>query len=145
VTAGGQVRSAALVTLGVGLLSALLGALASGSPAALGALLGAGVVLVFFATGAVVVNAVASVSPAASLLVALLTYTLEVALVALVLTGLDRSGLVGDTVDRTWVGGTVIAATLVWLGAHVASATRARMPLYDLPETPSDEQEAAAR
>jgi hypothetical protein len=39
----------------------------------------------------------------------------------------------------------VIAATLVWLVAHVASATRARMPLYDLPEDPSDEQEAGAR
>jgi ATP synthase protein I len=145
VTAGGQVRSAALVTLGVGLLGAGLGALLSGSPAALGALLGAGVVLVFFASGAVVVNAVASVSPTASLLVALLTYTLEVALVALVLTGLDRSGLVGDTVDRAWVGGTVIAATLVWLVAHIASATRARMPLYDLPEGPTDGQEASAR
>jgi len=88
VTAGGQVRSAALVTLALGLVGALLGALLSGTPAAVGAALGAGIVLVFFGTGAVVVNAVAAVSPAASLLVALLTYTLEVALVALALTGL---------------------------------------------------------
>ena len=148
-TAGGQVRSAALVTLALGLVGALLGALLSGAPAAAGAALGAGIVLVFFGTGAVIVNAVATVSPAASLLVALLTYTLEVALVALTLTALDRSGLVGDTVDRAWAGGAVIAATLVWLVAHIVSATRARMPLYDLPETPSDgpsdRREATAR
>lgn len=148
-TAGGQVRSAAFVTLGLGLVGALLGAVLSGAPAAVGAALGAGVVLVFFGTGAVVVNAVATVSPAASLLVALLTYTLEVALVALTLTALERSGLVGDTVDRAWLGGAVIAATLVWLVAHIVSATRARMPLYDLPEAasdgPSDRREASAR
>jgi ATP synthase protein I len=144
-TAGGQVRSAALVTLALALVGALLGALLSGAPAAVGAALGAGIVLVFFGTGAVVVNAVAAVSPAASLVVALLTYTLEVALVALVLTGLERSGLLGDTVDRAWTGGAVIAATLVWLVAHIVSATRARMPVYDLPETAHNGPEASAR
>jgi len=93
----------------------------------------------------VVLNAVVTVSPTASSLGSLRPCTLEVALGARVLAGLERSGLVGDTVDRAWVGGTVIAATQVWLIAHIASATRARMPLYDLPESPSDGQEASAR
>jgi len=39
----------------------------------------------------------------------------------------------------------VIAATLVWLVAHIVSATRARMPLYDLPENAHTGPEAGAR
>jgi ATP synthase protein I len=145
VTVAGQVRTAALVTLAVGLAAVVAGLLVSGPSAAAGAGVGFGMVLVFFGTGALVVNAVATVSPVASLMVAMLTYTLEVVLVALVFTGLDRSGVLDGAVDRTWAGGAVIAATLGWLVSHIVSATRSRLPLYDLPETASDGQEASAR
>ncbi len=142
---GGQVRTAFLATTLVGVLAVGVAALVTGSAGALGAAVGAGMVLVFFGTGAVVVNAVASVSPTASLLVALLTYTLQVVLVGLVFAALNGSGLLDSTVDRTWAGAAVIAATLVWLVAQIVSATRSRQPLYDLPEHPSDGQEASAR
>ena len=79
-----EVRTAVAAALLVGLLAVLTGALVGGSPAALGAAVGSGMVLVFFGFGALTVNAVASVSPAASLLVALLTYTLEVVAVGVV-------------------------------------------------------------
>lgn len=145
VTVGGQVRVAFVATLLVGLLTLGLAALVSGAPAAAGAAVGAGMVLVFFGTGGVVVNAVASVSPTASLLVALLTYTLQVVLVALVFSALSTSGALDEAVDRTWAGSTVVVATLVWLVAHIISATRSRQPLYDLPEQASGGPEASAR
>ena len=89
-TVGGQVRSAALATLVLGVAAVVAGLLLSGPSAAAGAAVGFGMVLVFFGTGAVVVSAVASVSPVASLMVAMLTYTLEVVLVALVFVALER-------------------------------------------------------
>ena len=79
-----------------------------------------------------------------SLLVALLTYVLQVVLVAVVFAALDGSGALDSTVDRAWAGGAVIVATLVWLASHIISVTRSRQPLYDLPERPRDGQEASA-
>ena len=145
VAAGGQVRTAALATLVVGVAAVGAGLLLSGAPAAAGAAIGFAMVLVFFGTGTVVVNAVASVSPSASLLVALLTYTLQVVLVGVVFAALDASGALGDSVDRVWAGAAVITATLVWLLSHIVSATRSRQPLYDLPERRPDGPEAGAR
>jgi ATP synthase protein I len=134
---GGQVWLAFGAALLAGLVAVAVAASTSGSSGALGAGIGAGMVLAFFGTGAVVVNAVASVSPAASLLVALLTYVLEVVLVGLVLVGLRRSGALEGAVDPSWVGGVVIATTLVWLVAQIVSAVRSRQPIYD--------EEASAR
>jgi ATP synthase protein I len=93
---------------------------------------------VFFGFGALTVNAVAAVSPAASLLVALLTYVLQVVAVGVVFLALDASGALGTTVDAGWVAGTVIAATLCWLVAQILAATRSRQPIYDLPTAASD-------
>ena len=138
VTAGGQVRLAAGATVLMGLAGAALGAVLVGSSAALGAATGFGLALVFFGTGALAVNAVATISPGASLLVALLTYTLEVALMGVAFAALERSGALESAVDRTWAGVAVIVATLVWLVTHVLSATRSRQPLYDLPERSPD-------
>lgn len=146
---GGQIRTALVVTTGVALLLVLAGALVTGAPGAAGAAIGSGTVLVFFALGAITVNAVAAVSPAASLLVALLTYVLQVVLVAVVLAALDRSGLLDEAVNRGWAAGAIITATVVWLGTHIISSTRSRIPLYDLPDRPSEQvsqdDEASAR
>ena len=130
---GPEVLAAVGCTLLLGVLAVVLAALVSGTPAAIGAAVGAAMVLVFFGFSALVVNVVASVSPSASLLVALLTYTLQVVLVGLVFVALRRSGDLGTTVDGNWVGGVVIAATVVWLTAQVVCVVRARQPLYDLP------------
>jgi ATP synthase protein I len=146
---GPDVLVAAGSTLLLGVLAVVLAALVSGTPGALGAGTGAAMVLVFFGVSALVVSVVASVSPSASLLVALLTYTLQVVLVALVFVALQRSGRLGSTVDPNWLSGTMIAATVVWLGAQVLCAVRARQPLYDLPverpEQGRDDHEASAR
>jgi ATP synthase protein I len=122
---------AALAALVLGLAAVLAGALTSGSEAAYGALVGTVLVLAVFGLGAVVVDTVAGLMPAASLMVALLTYTLQVVAMALVLVGLSRSGLLDDTLDRAWLAGVVIAGTFGWLTTQVVLTTRLRIPAYE--------------
>lgn len=130
--AGPVVRRALLVTGAVGLLLAVVGVLAAGTPAALGAAIGTVMVCLFFATGGYVLDAVAALAPAASLLVALLTYTLNVVLVAVFFVAMNRSGLLERDVDPRWLAGGVITATLVWLTVQVVVTMRARIPVYEL-------------
>jgi ATP synthase protein I len=124
----GAAAAAGVVTLGL----ALVGLVAAGSAAAAGALVGALLVLFVFGVGAFAVDLVASVMPAASLLVALLTYTLQVVLMGMLFWALSSSGTLGDEVDERWLAATVIAGTLVWLAVQIRQATRARIPVYDL-------------
>jgi ATP synthase protein I len=135
----GEVRAAFLLTLVLGIVLLGVAALTTGPPGIAGAAIGGGMVLVFFGFGAVAVNAVASVAPNASLLVALLTYTLEVLALGVVFTVLTRSGALDDEVHAGWLAGTLIAGTAVWLVAQVVAVTRSRQPLYDLPERPGEE------
>ena len=116
-------------------VAALAGLVLDGSAAAYGALIGGLLVLLVFGLGAFAVNAVASVMPAASLLVALLTYTLQVVVLGLVFAGLSGSGALGTDVDERWLAGAVILGTLVWLGLQIRQASRARIPVYDLGPT----------
>lgn len=123
--------AAAALVLGAGAVVA--GALIDGSVAAYGALVGTGLVLTVLGFGSVVVNTVAGLMPAASLMVALLTYTLQVVLMGLLLAVLSGSGMLDDTLDRTWLAGVVIAGTFGWLTAQLLLTTRMRIPVYDLP------------
>lgn len=119
-------------TLLLGLLAILLGALVSGSAAAYGALVGTVLVVGIFGFGTFTVNAVAALMPTASLLVAVMTYTLQVVLMALAFIALAGSGALDETIDRAWLGGTVIAGTMVWLVVQIVLATRSRIPVYDI-------------
>jgi len=119
-------------TLLLGLLAILLGALVSGSAAAYGALVGTVLVVGIFGFGTFTVNAVAALMPTASLLVAVMTYTLQVVVMALAFIALAGSGALDETIDRAWLGGTVIAGTMVWLVVQIVLATRSRIPVYDI-------------
>ena len=68
------------------------------------------------------------------MLVALLTYTLEVVAVGVVFAALRSSRRARQHGRRPLGGGDVIVTTLVWLVAQIIAATRSRQPLYDLPE-----------
>lgn len=125
---------AALVSAALGLVLTVVAALAGGSAAAWGALVGAVLVVTVFGFGAFTVNLVATVMPVAALLVALLTYVLQVVVMGLVFAVLSGSGLLDDTLDRTWLAGTVIAGTVTWVVVQVAVATTRRIPVYELPE-----------
>lgn len=119
-----------------------LGGLVDGAAGATGALAGVALTLVVFGFGMVLTAAVARVSPALSLLVALLTYVLQLLVLLLVLTGLERSSLLDDTVDRAWLGGSVIVGTLAWTTAlalyHSRSVSRESAPGEGSPWGPTD-------
>jgi ATP synthase protein I len=124
----GAAVAAAAATAAVSLAGLLIG----GSAAAYGALVGALLVLLVFGLGAFAVNLVATVMPAASLLVALLTYTLQVVFMGLVFWALTRSGALGRDLDQRWLAGAIIAGTVAWVAVQIGQATRARIPAYDL-------------
>jgi ATP synthase protein I len=121
------------VTTALGLLLVVLAAVATGAAGALGAVIGIVLVVAVFAFGAVVVGIVALVSPGASLLVALLTYTLQVVAVGLVYVGLSSGGALEGPVDPRWLSAGVIVATLAWTTTQVLVITRSRQLIYDLP------------
>ncbi len=102
-------------------------------PQALGALSGLVMVAGFFGFGTLTVSLVSRVAPAASLLVALLTYTLQVLLLGLVFVALTSSGTTQEALDPRWLGGTVVAATLAWTVWLVLREVRTRRPIYDVP------------
>lgn len=143
---GSVLLGAAAAALVVGLATVLVGALAGGTAAAFGALAGTLLVVAVFALGAGAVHLVAGVLPAASLLVALLTYTLQVVAMALVFAALSGSGLLDSVLHRAWLAGAVIGGTVAWLVAQVVLTSRLRIPAYDLPgKAPSGRPEAGAR
>lgn len=147
----GILAAAAAAALTVGGSLTVVAGVAAGSAAALGVLAGTGLAVAVFALGSSAVYLVAGLLPAASLLVAVLTYTLQVVLMWLVFVGLSRSGALEGTLDAAWLAAGVIAATVVWVGAQLLLATRARIPAYDLPSpapadrAPADPPEAGAQ
>ena len=109
----------------------VVAATAGDRAAVVGAATGGVVTLSVFALGIALVGLVARLMPAASLLVALMTYTLQLLALALVVTVLERSGLAGAELSRGWFAAAVVAVTLLWLAGQLVAATRQRIPVYD--------------
>lgn len=126
-----------LATALLGLGVTVVGALVVGSAAAYGAAIGTALVVLVFGFGTFTVNAVAALMPTASLMFALLTYTLQLVAMALAFVVLSQSGLFDETVDATWLGCTVIACTLTWTMVQLVLSTSKRIPIYDLPDPTS--------
>jgi hypothetical protein len=118
------VGPALAVTAAVGLVSCGLALLLAGRPQVVGALVGAAVVAVFFAFGMLNTAVAATFAPRSSLLVALLTYTVQVVALGLLLSALTRSDATAAHLDVRWLGATVIAGALGWSGALVLDALR---------------------
>ncbi len=140
----GVLLGAASATLALGAVLTVVGQVVSGRPAAVGAAVGISLVLTVLGLSTVVVDVTARVLPAAALLVALLTYTLQVVLMAAVLVGLTRSGLLERSVDPTWLGTTVIAGTLGWTLAQLVRTVRVRVPAFDTTTSPAEPVAAGA-
>ena len=128
-------RQALLLTLALAVVGGLLGALVGGSAAAWGVVAGAVLLAGFLLVGVLSTHLVSALAPTLSLLVALMTYTLQVVVLGVVLLAVQSSDLLDSTLDRRWFGGTVILGALGWTVALVVGATRARIPHY---HTPSD-------
>ena len=117
----------AALTAAAGAVCAVLGGLAEGTSGALSALLGAVVVLAFFASGIVPLLLVReedarSKGLATGLL--LLTYTFRIAVAVAVL----RVGSRTEVLDQRWVGFSVIACALAWTAAQVVRNVRESDP-----------------
>ena len=125
---------AAATALLVGLAMMVVAALVSGTAAAVSVAAGVGLVVSVVSFGVFTLNTVASIMPSATVVVALVTYALQLVVMAAVILTLARSGLFDETLDRRWLGGGVAMATLAWMMAQIVSATKARIPVYDLPE-----------
>jgi ATP synthase protein I len=115
-------RTALAVSVVGGLAAALVAGLVAGQPQLLAVLVGAALVCGFFLFGTVTTNVAAAVLPQASLLVAVLTYVLQVVGLWVVMLALTRSGLTDTAVDAGWLAGTVIVATLLWVVSLCARA-----------------------
>lgn len=110
----------------------LMAGLAGDRADTLGALAGGSLALCFFLFGSLVVETATRLAPQTAILVALMTYALQVALVALVFFVLTSSGAVGTTLSAGWLAGGVVAASLVWTVAQLVTSVRARIPAYDI-------------
>ena len=117
----------------------VLGALLDDSAAVAGAAAGAFATVAVMAFGAYVVHLVAKVMPSASLLLALMTYALQIVVLTAFLAVVTGSGALGDTLSGGWLVAGVVVAVLAWTVSQIWFSTRARVLLYDLPgETPGD-------
>lgn len=113
-------------------------AVTDGRPAVVGAAAGGVLTLVVFASGIVVVGLVARLMPGASLLVALMTYALQLLVLALCITAIDQAGVGAETLSRGWFASGVIAVTMLWMLGQLVAATRQRIPVYDTTTEPAD-------
>jgi hypothetical protein len=114
-------------------------ALVDGRAAVVGAAGGGGLTLAVFAIGIAVVTVVARLMPAASLLVALMTYALQLLVLALCVAALERAGVTDQDLSRGWFAAAVIAVALLWVVGQLVVATRQRIPVYDLGHDASPE------
>lgn len=128
--------SSAAGVLAGGVLAGLA-ALTTGLPGVRSVALATGAALVVFGLGSFVVSAVAEMVPQLALMVAMLTYVLQMCLIGLGYWRLTNSELLDGTLDRAWLGGSLIALTLVWSTVQVVLHARAVRRLDPLEAAPS--------
>ena len=126
------VRAAALTGL-AGALLVVVAAVVHGGEAAAAAAVGAGLVLLVVSFGTLSLHVVASAMPAMSLLVALVTYVTQLAIVLLVFLAITRGDVFSSDQARGWLAASMVLATVVWTAAHLVLTARERAPYFDLP------------
>jgi len=121
--------SAASWSAAVAVLAVIVATLVGGADAAVGALIGGAATLAVLAIGTWIVLKVATVSPMASLIAALVVFTAQGGLLLITLAAL--AGLTdGHQVDGAAFA--VIAVTMTWTTLFAVRARRERIPLFDL-------------
>ena len=144
-TGVGTLLGAASWALPVGVVAALVGLLVDGTQALYAGLAAAVATVLVLALGALAVDAVARIMPAASLLLALLTYICQLLFLTVALSAVASSAA-DETVTR-WAAAALIAVTLAWTAAHVVLAMRRRIAVYDvtLPSERTSASDALSR
>ena len=133
-TGAGVLARAAVLAVLAGVALGVLGVVIGGSPALMAALAGTALAVLVLFGGSLAVEVVSSAMPAASLLVALMTFLVQMVLMGLTFLVVSRSETIGRTLDTAWIGMAVLAVTLTWMVAHVVLTMRRRIPVYELPE-----------
>jgi len=143
---------AALSVLASTSVATAVAELVDGQNEAVSALLGGGIVLVFFGFGAVVVSTASAVMPQTALMIAMLTYTFQVALVGLIFAGLTSSDVFASDLSAGWLAAGLIVGTFAWMSGQLVATLRTPIQPWVAPETgalgdesDSDAPESAAR
>ena len=115
----------------------VVAALTDGRPGVVGAGVRGSAHLVVFALGIAAVGIVARLLPGASMLVALMTYALQLIVAARwSWPPSSGAGWAPTTLSRGWFAAAVIVVALTWVVGQLVVATRQRIPVYDLPLRP---------
>ena len=116
-------RASAGPTIIVGVVAVIVGAFVSGGGGALGAALGAVLVVIFFATGQYALAVVLERNPQMAMSAALIIYLVKIAILFVLIAAFKNTTLF----DPKVFGMTVLACTLVWTGAEVWAMGRTKM------------------
>ena len=122
-------RRSALLTAPVALLMIVLGAILDGTKGLLGAVIGVGLVIVFFGISVLVVGRASKVSPQAMMAAAVGTFLVKI-LVLIILLGTFQNS---TAFNSKWFGLTVIVCVVAYSAAQMVSAMRLKM-LYVEPD-----------
>lgn len=126
------VRAALIPSVFAGLLCGAVFLAVDGSAGLAGSALGAGLVIAFFCLGRVVLEVMRVTEAVVFLVLALLTYSLQVVALLALFAAFERNPSWGTAVSTTALGVTVIVCTVVWTTGLVLASRRDRTPLYDL-------------
>jgi len=122
-------RRSALLTAPVALLMIVLGAILDGTKGLLGAVIGVGLVIVFFGISVLVVGRASKLSPQAMMAAAVGTFLVKI-LVLIILLGTFQNS---TAFNSKWFGLTVIVCVVAYSAAQMVSAMRLKM-LYVEPD-----------
>ncbi|MBA2573418.1 MAG: hypothetical protein H0V02_01325 [Nocardioidaceae bacterium] len=126
------VRASLVPSLVGGAVCGLFFLFVDGSAGLAGAGLGAVLVIGFFCLGRFVLEVMRVTDAGVYLVIALLTYCLQVVALLALFAGFQRNPSWETHFSTTAIGVTVIACTLVWTTGLVLASRRERTPLYDL-------------
>lgn len=128
------IRGSLLPALIATIICVVVGGVTNGGKGIVGALLGAVIVAVFFASSPAMLGPITKVSPHLSVVVAVTFFFTKVfALVALMVVVFDPNGI-GAHFNKAVFGASIIAMTLVWTFSMVWASTKSRQPYFDLTE-----------
>ena len=122
-------RRSALLTAPVALLMIVLGAILDGTKGLLGAVIGVGLVIVFFGISVLVVGRASKVSPQAMMAAAVGTFLVKILVLIILLSTFQNS----TAFNSKWFGLTVIVCVVAYSAAQMVSAMRLKM-LYVEPD-----------
>ena len=122
-------RRSVLLTAPVALLMIVLGAILGGTKGLLGAVIGVGLVIVFFGISVLVVGRASKVSPQAMMAAAVGTFLVKILVLIILLSFLQDS----TAFNGKWFGLTVIVCVIAYSAAQMVSSMRLKM-LYVEPD-----------